>query len=68
MTIQGPSLMEWRTDYSISIQDRWYPYRSFFQEHGYILWVKSSYYVNGIIPGLEPPNDHPRAPDGFSYT
>ena len=39
----------------------WTPLESFFHSHGYILWQSSSSLYQ------RPPNDAPRAPDGFAY-
>jgi hypothetical protein len=59
------TLQEWRSQklYPEGAYPRsvWTPLESFFLSHGYILWQ---------IPGSlyqQPPNDAPRAPDGFAY-
>ncbi|KAJ3834008.1 hypothetical protein F5878DRAFT_569067 [Lentinula raphanica] len=59
------SLDSWRTAGAspTSRVELWSPYRQFFQNHGYTLWnvpADNDY-------DHEPPNDNPRAPDGFSH-
>ncbi|KAJ3710651.1 kinase-like domain-containing protein [Lentinula raphanica] len=63
MEVKKRNLDSWRNagvDHESRLE-LWSPYRQFFQSHGYTLWNVSKHY------GHVPPNDNPRAPDGFSY-
>ena len=70
-TLTAPkTLQEWRSQklyppegYELEPRPRnaWIPLESFFLSHGYILW-QPSYSMYPM-----PPNDEPRAPDGFAY-
>jgi hypothetical protein len=66
ITLPAPkTLQEWRSQklhpegaYPRSV---WTPLESFFLSHGYTLWQAPGSLYQG------PPNDAPRAPDGFAY-
>ncbi|KAJ3995506.1 hypothetical protein F5050DRAFT_1903411 [Lentinula boryana] len=57
------SVAAWRTSVSdaASRSELWSKYRQFFQSRGYTLWIVGRGYNH------QPPNDNPRAPDGYSY-
>ncbi|KAJ3723609.1 hypothetical protein DFJ43DRAFT_1201072 [Lentinula guzmanii] len=57
------SMAAWRKSGNSGVgrAELWSPHRQFFQSRGYTLWIVGREYNH------EPPNDNPRAPDGFSY-
>ncbi|KAJ3786710.1 hypothetical protein GGU11DRAFT_744173 [Lentinula aff. detonsa] len=57
------SVAAWRKSGNSGVgrAELWSPHRQFFQSCGYTLWILNHGYDH------EPPNDNPRAPDGFSY-
>ena len=71
VTLPGPApktLQEWRSQKLLPVGEYrgvprqvWIPLESFFQSQGYSLWQPS------FTLHPYPPNDEPRAPDGFAY-
>ena len=64
MALHAPkTLQEWRSQKLVGYpRTAWIPLESFFLSRGYTLWPHPPTTLHPI-----PPNDAPRAPDGFAY-